>query len=142
VFYVYAGVDDLNAAPLPGRLVLRQLIGACKQQPWADTTLYADYSSSNAAAFNSWQTSHSLTQQAIPSPDARNLRGYDVFPETADGKAAAAYSQFYSDLTADTINQMIHLVKQETQGKLLSGIFYAYLMQSSGSLRQSPPRLS
>jgi hypothetical protein len=135
---------------------LRKLIRFCKSQPWADRMIgfmltsevteewfawgcndgmYSDYSKVNQAAFAKWlnRTEGNL----IPSPDVRKSEGNEIYPGTPDGRLAAEYNQFYSDLTANTICHFAKIVKDETEGRTMVGVFYGYVIQLAGEPRQS-----
>jgi hypothetical protein len=135
---------------------LRKLIKYCKSQPWAGrligfmlTTevteewfawgcndgMYSDYSKLNQAAFAGWL--NRTEENLIPSPDVRKSEGNEIYPGTHDGTLAAEYNQFYSDLTANTICHFAKIVKDETEGRSMVGVFYGYVIQLAGEPRQS-----
>jgi len=137
-------------------MALRKLIRYCKSQPWANRLIgmmlttevteewfawgcndgvYSDYSKVNQRAFANWL--NSSDEVSIPSPGARLSKGNEIYPDTAAGRLAAGYNQFYSDLTADTISHFAHIVKDETEGRSMVGVFHGYLIQLAGEPRQS-----
>ena len=137
---------------------LRALIRHCKEQPWAERVAgyilggevteewfawgcndgqYSDYSGVNQGAFAAWCGKKGLPFKAVPSPADRDRAGYDVYPADEAGRACAAYAQFCSDTAADTVGYFARVVKQETHGRGLVGVFYGYVMQLAGEKRQS-----
>ena len=139
-------------------IVFRKLIQFCKAQPWAsrvvafspacETTsewfawavndgFYSDYSATNENGFQDWCSQNGITLPRIPDPSVRQRTGYDLFPADTNGKWAAAYNKYYTEVTTDTINYFASVVKDETGGRSLVGALYAYLLQLSGENRQS-----
>ena len=131
---------------------LRELLRYCRAQPWASRLagvwvtcevteewfawacndgLYSDYSDPNEAEFAR------RTGSAVPMPEARKAPGYDTYPDTPEGHRAALYHQYQSDLTAEAIAHFARVVKEETAGRLLVGVFYGYVIQLAGEPRQA-----
>uniref|UniRef100_UPI003217A31D hypothetical protein n=1 Tax=uncultured Draconibacterium sp. TaxID=1573823 RepID=UPI003217A31D len=138
-------------------MALRKLIEFCKSQPWANRLIgilisaevteewfawgcnndvYADYGKRTQQEFKKWLNAHHMKGE-IPSPTIRKSKGNEIYPNTAEGQLAAAYNQFYSDLTAETIGYFSKIIKDETEGRLITGSFYGYVIQLSGESRQS-----
>ncbi|CAL1520476.1 hypothetical protein MMC2321_04241 [Chitinophaga sp. MM2321] len=138
--------------------VLRELIRYVKRQPWAERVVsffpsgevteewfawacndnqFADYSNVNENAFAQWCRKNGYGFTRIPDPAIRAQGGRDVFPDTEEGRWAAAYDSYYSLLTAETINYFSHVIKEETQQRSLVGILYGYVIQCAGEARQS-----
>ncbi|HBR20565.1 MAG TPA: hypothetical protein DD726_10190, partial [Phycisphaerales bacterium] len=147
-----------NAWRTQQETVLRKLIQFCKAQPWAkqvvafwpacETTsewfawavndgFYSDYSAINENSFQAWCTQKGFSFPRIPDPCARERIGYDLFPADANGKWAAAYSQYYTDQTTNAIHTFADIIKNETGGRSLVGVLYAYLLQLSGCPTQN-----
>ncbi|MBI5094630.1 MAG: hypothetical protein HZB26_19620 [Candidatus Hydrogenedentes bacterium] len=138
-------------------MCLRELIDHCKSQPWANRVVavilagevteewfmwgcndgqYADYSAPFTGAYSSWRRDHGLLDAPIPSPEDRNRTGYDIYPADPAGRNSAAYAQFCSDRTAETIEYFAKVVKDATGGRTLVGVFYGYVLQLAGESRQ------
>ncbi len=141
---------------------LRALLSYCKRQPWASRLAgiwltgevteewfawgsndgyYSDYSGPSQQAFADWLAqqpySATLPTQSLPNPDQRKASGYDVYPATESGRQAASYHRYLSELTAATISHFARIVKDETAGKPLVGVFYGYVIQLAGEPRQA-----
>ncbi|HBR20564.1 MAG: hypothetical protein UV78_C0001G0021 [Parcubacteria group bacterium GW2011_GWA2_43_17] len=138
--------------------VLRDLIQYCKKQPWADRIIsffptgavteewfswgcndgqYADYSIANENAFQEWCRNKSYSFPRIPDPSIRKKPGYDLFDNTYEGRWSAAYTRFYTELTAETIEYFAKTIKDETENRSLVGVLYGYTTQLAGEARQS-----
>jgi hypothetical protein len=136
---------------------LRLLIRHCMKQPWASRLagfmimgevteewfawgcndgFYADYSKVNENAFGEWCKAKSYPWTRIPDPAARKKPGQDLYAEDDAGRASAAYAQYCSDKTAETIAHFARVVKEETDGRSLTGVFYGYVIQLAGEPRQ------
>lgn len=136
---------------------LRDLVRHCKSQPWAgrlagflltcevteewfawgcNDGLYSDYSHPNQSRFAKWMADQGLPTAQIPPPGVRKCAGSDVYPDTTDGRLAASYNQYASELTVDTIGFFAEVVKRETENSSLVGAFYGYVIQLSGEPRQ------
>ncbi len=132
---------------------LRDLIGHCKSQPWAsrlaaiwlmgETTeewfawgsndrCYSDYSRPMATAFRA-----ATGEPAIPSREQRTAPGWDVYPDTPDGRLAARYHGFLSNLTTRVVGQFAEVVKRETDRRTLVCCFLGYVIQLAGEPRQA-----
>ena len=137
---------------------LRKLLQYVKTRPWASRVIglwlsgevteewfawgcndnyYADYSAANQTHFSDWARKRGWYYASIPSPDARKRPGYDIYPADRDGQSAAAYAQYNSDLTAETITYFAQIAKAETDQRTLVGVFYGYVLQLTGEPRQS-----
>jgi hypothetical protein len=136
---------------------LRALIDHCAHQPWASRVIgfmptaevteewfawgcndgfYADYSPANEAGFARWCEARGYPWRKIPDPEVQQRPGSDYYPVDDAGKRSAAYAQYSSDLSADTIDYFGKVVKDATGGRSLVGVFYAYLIQLAGEPRQ------
>jgi len=136
---------------------LRTLIAYVQSQPWADRvvgvhftigvtedqlawasndTLCSDYSPIQQQAFIRWCEVKGFPWKEIPPPEERMISGTDFYPDTDAGRRAAAYQQFISDSTAETISYFAH-VSKESAPQLLAGTFYGYSVQLAGEPRQS-----
>ncbi len=136
---------------------LRKLIEHCKAQPWAKRVVsiilggevteewfqwgcndgqFADYSAANAEAYAAWRREKGLAPSPIPLPEERKRPGYDLYPPDDAGRNSAAYAQFLSDSTADTIGYFARVVKEATEARCLTGAFYGYVVQLAGEPRQ------
>lgn len=137
--------------------LLRALLAHCKAQPWAGRLIgawltggvteewfawgcndgfAADYSAPNEAAFAAWCAERGYPWRTIPNPAERSRPGHDLYPPDDAGKAAAAYAQFASDSTADTIAYFARAVKEASNERLMVGSFYGYVIQLAGETRQ------
>jgi len=139
---------------------LRELLRYCTSRPWASRLIgfwltgevteewfawgsndgqYADYSGPTAGRFATWLADRGSpgADVSLPTPEQRDVKDRDLYPDTADGQRAAAYSRFYSELTAETILHFARVVKEETGGRSLVGAFYGYVIQLAGEPRQS-----
>lgn len=137
---------------------LRHLILYVRKQPWAARvigvilcggvteewfswasldTRYSDYSEPQQQAFLQWCKERGLPFHTIPEPAERNITGQDFFSDTPVGRAAAAYADFNSDVTAETISYFAGIVKDATEGRSLAGAYYGYTIQLTGEPRQS-----
>lgn len=136
---------------------LRDLIRHCKAQPWSkrlagvlltgevteewfawgcNDGFYSDYSAPNQKRFADWLTKQGKPAQPIPSPTARKRPGCDIYPDDDTSRLAAAYHQYYSELTAQTLGYFADIVKRETESRCLVGAFYGYVIQLAGEPRQ------
>lgn len=140
---------------------LRRLLRHCKAQPWAsrlagiwltcgvteewfawacNDRLFSDYSAPMRRRFAVWlkERSRSMADApAIPGPAARQRPGFDLYPEDADGRSAAAFHRFLSELAAETIGFFARVVKQETDGRTIVGCFNGYVIELAGEFRQA-----
>lgn len=135
---------------------LRKLLRYCKSQPWAGRMLgmwlmgevtaewfawgcndrqFADYSAPNEARFAKWAEEHGISAESIPPPQVRNQSGCDFYPDTTECRAAAAYNQYYADLTAETIRRLARAAKDETGGRSITAVFFGYVIQLAGEFR-------
>ena len=141
--------------------ILNKLVEYIKQQPWAERVIgflagsevteewfawasndkqFADYSPVNERAFQKWlkkNNSFGVDFDRIPDPNIRDMRGYDVFPDTKEGKWAAAYNKFYNELTSETILYYANAIKKATDRRSLVIVLYGYVIQLLGEPRQS-----
>ncbi len=125
-------------------LELRKLLRYCKAQPWAsrllgmwlmgevtsewfawgsNDKLFGDYSQPNEDRFGA----------PIPPPSERSCPGYDFYPP--ERKMAAAYNQYYADLTSETICRLAKVSKEETGGRSINAVFFGYVIQLAGEFR-------
>jgi hypothetical protein len=132
---------------------LRDLIRHCKAQPWASRLIgiwlmgetteewfawgsneryFSDYSPPMAEAFR-----RTTAGGALPTRQQRTAPGWDVYPDTPDGRLAAAYHGFLSDLTTRVVGQFARVVKEETSGRTLACCFLGYVVQLAGEPRQA-----
>ena len=137
--------------------VLRAFIRHCAAKPWAERVIgfvisggvteewfawgandaqYGDYSASNQDAFKAWCADRGLPFVEMPQPGERQAPGRDLFADTLAGRAAAAYAQFASTSTADTIAYFARVVKEESAGRCLAGALYGYVLQLAEPPRQ------
>jgi hypothetical protein len=141
---------------------LRELIAYCKSRPWASRVVgflltcevteewftwgandgwSADFSAPNQRGFAEWAKAHDIVLPAgdspVPAAPDRYHHGFDVYPDDEKGRIAAFYQQYNSELTAHTISRFCRVVKQETGGQSLTGVFFGYVLQLSGEPRQS-----
>jgi hypothetical protein len=98
-----------------------------------------DHSPVNAAAFAEWSRARGLPFREIPNPEERvpTDRSLAVFPDTPGGRAATAYASFMEDSLADALLYFCREAKDATEGRLLTGTMYAYLLQLAGDPRQN-----
>jgi len=136
---------------------LRILIDHVKTQPWADRVIgfvltcgvteewfwwgsnngyFADYSVPAREAYSIWCREKGYPFTSPPQHVDRQHIGYDLFPASSEGKNAAAYAQFQSNLVAKTIEHFARVVKEETDGRSLVGVFHGYVLQLAGEARQ------
>jgi hypothetical protein len=136
---------------------VRRLIAYCEEQPWADRVIafvisgevteewfawacndghHSDYSPPMQAAFAAWCAERGLSFERVPAPDARRRPGWDWYPDDANGRHAAAYAQFLSDITAETVAHFAAVIKDATGGRSLTGALHGYVMQLTGEPRQ------
>ncbi len=132
---------------------LTDLITHCKSQPWAsrlaaiwlmcETTeewfawgsndrYYSDYSRPMQEAFRA-----ACGEPTLPTREQRDAPGWDIYPDTADGRLAAKYHGFLSDLTAKVIGRFAKVVKEATDGRTLTCCFLGYVVQLAGEPRQA-----
>lgn len=140
---------------------LRKLLRHCKAQPWAprvagvwltcgvteewfawacNDRLYSDYSAPMRKRFAEWLAEGAEPRAdtaAAPLPSARSRPGYDLYPDDPDGRSAAAFHRFLSELAAETIGYFARVVKDETAGRTLVGCFYGYVIELAGEFRQA-----
>lgn len=141
---------------------LRALLRYCQQQPWASRVAgfwltsevteewfawgcndgqYADYSAPGQRAFARWLGERGLPGSEepapVPLPQTRRCPGRDLYPDSPQGRRAALYHRFLSELTADGIAHFARIVKEETGGRSLVGAFYGYVIQLAGEPRQA-----
>lgn len=138
---------------------LRALLAYCRGQPWANRLVavwltcevteewfawgcnddaYADYSAPNEQRFAQWLADRGWHDaSAIPGRPVRDPPGYDLYPDTPEGRHAAAYHRYSSELAAECIGHFAKVVKEETDGRCLVGVFYGYVIQLAGEPRQA-----
>lgn len=139
---------------------LRELLRYCKSRPWAGRLIgfwltgevteewfawgsndgqHADYSRPTSERFAARlaDCGWTATDTSLPTPEQRDVKDRDLYPDTVEGRRAAAYNRFYSELTAETILHFARVVKEETDGRSLVGAFYGYVIQLAGEPRQS-----
>jgi hypothetical protein len=128
------------------------LIAHCRSQPWAsrliaiwlcgETTeewfawgsndgFYSDYSKPMAKAFEE------EAANSVPTPGQRKAPHWDVYPDTDNGRLAARYHGFISDLTARVIGRFARVVKDATGDRTLVCCFYGYVIELAGEPRQA-----
>ena len=66
--------------------------------------------------------------QEIPTHEELMNTTYGVFRHPLNDQKALRFWEFYSEILADTISYFAGKVKEYTDGKLLVGVFYGYLM--------------
>ncbi len=136
---------------------LRRLIAYCAEQPWADRVFafvvsgevteewfawgandgfYSDYSPPMQAAFAAWCRARNLPFTEIPDPELRRRPGWDWYPDAGGGPHAAAYAQFLSDITAEVIAEFAEVIKDASDGRLLTAVLHSYVIQLAGEPRQ------
>jgi hypothetical protein len=136
---------------------IRKVLEYCATQRWAERVFavvisgevteewfmwgcndgfYADYSPVAQAAFAAWCKERGLPWTEAPDPAVRNREGWDWYPGDDEGRHAAAYAQFLSDLTADVIARFARTIKDATDHRMLTGALHGYVMQLAGEPRQ------
>jgi hypothetical protein len=145
-------------------VAVRKLIQYCASRPWASQLIgfniccgmteewfawascdeiikpvkyFGDYSVTNQQAFIKWCAARGYPYNRIPDAKIRNRADYDLFPDDADGRWAAAYNLFMNETTAETIKYFAAVVKDETRRRSLVGAFYGYVVLLTGEARQS-----
>jgi len=138
--------------------ILNKLVDYVRQQPWAERIIaflpgcevteewfawacnnkkFSDYSRVNERAFQKWLRKSNFDFDRIPDPGLRDLRDYDIFPDTKEGRWAAAYNKFYNELTAETVCYFAKALKEASDQRTLVGVLYGYVIQLAGEFRQS-----
>jgi hypothetical protein len=129
----------VQSQPWANRVVGMLLMGGVTEEwfAWASNdTQCGDYSPVQQQAFVRWCEAKGFPWKEIPPPEERMISGTDVYPDTDAGRRAAAYQQFNSDSTAETISYFAH-VSKESAPQLMAGAFYGYTVQLAGEPRQS-----
>lgn len=145
---------------------LEKLLSYCESRPWGNRVIaimisgevteewfawaansegayYGDYSIHGISAFKKWLeenrpgTDTAVSGYTVPLPEQRKFPGARFKPDTAEGRLAAAYSEFLNDFTAGVICRFAHAVKKASHGRLLAGSLYGYVIQLAGDGRQS-----
>lgn len=132
-------IEYIRSQPWANRVVGFVLMGGVTEEwfAWASNDrLSSDYSPVQQAAFRAWCDKHGYPIKGMPSPEERNFRGADFYPDTESGRRAAAYQQFINESTTDTVGYFIDETKK-TAPHVLVGAFYGYVMQLAGEPRQS-----
>jgi hypothetical protein len=138
--------------------VLEELIAFCSSQPWSRNVIsffptggvteewfawgcnqnrFADYSPVTEAAFAAWSSARGLPFDRIPDPPLRRDSAEIFFPDTHEGRWAAAYYAFYNELNAETADYFAKVAKEASGGKSLVGTLFGYVVQLAGEPRQS-----
>ncbi|MDO8588088.1 MAG: beta-galactosidase [Armatimonadota bacterium] len=93
---------------------------------------YADVAALNA----SWKTAlASFDEIAIPSKEDRCRTDVFTFLDPEKSGREIDFRRYYSELVADDIVRLARVVKEETNGKSICGVFYGYVTHVLGPYR-------
>ncbi|MGN0866789.1 MAG: beta-galactosidase [Oligosphaeraceae bacterium] len=151
-------VDHIARAPYASRIMGLFLCSGVTQEwmQWGDSSPYmGDYSPAAQGAFRQWlrekygddqglrrawgDPEASLSTVTLPTraqrerilPESLDLRS----PRDAADRKCVDHALWNGEMTAATIAQMCRAVKEASQGRLLAGAFYGYLLELCGSQR-------
>lgn len=81
-----------------------------------------------------WQEPYIHFNKAeVPSPEEQISADTYHFRDPSKGRKVIDYFEFLSDLTAEDIIHLCKVVKDSSNGEMLAGVFYGYLMELSWS---------
>lgn len=136
-----AMLDYIRTQPWSSRVLGCMLSGGVTEEWFAffhnTTGAWGDYSQVNQSAFRDWAEGKPLLNGVadvhVPLPSERLNDGYILKPDTSEAALSAAYTQYISELCASVINELSGTVKDETDGRLLCGALYGYLIEFAGA---------
>lgn len=151
-------VDHIAQAPYASRIMGLFLCSGVTQEwmQWGDSTPYmGDYSPAAQESFRRWlQEKYGDDQglrQAWGDPEATlanvtlptRAQREQILPESLDlrspqnpgDRKCVDHALWNGEMTASTIAQLCQAVKEASQGRMLTGAFYGYLLELCGSSR-------
>ena len=100
---------------------------------------FLDYSEPNRRRFGQWlQRKYggapaSVGEVRIPTKQERTTADLGCLRDPGKSQRVVDFNDYHSDLVVDTIEHFARLVKHETQGRQLCGVFYGYIFELNGS---------
>ncbi len=136
-----AMLDYIRTQPWSSRVLGCMLSGGVTEEWFAffhnTAGAWGDYSEVNQEGFRNWADGKKLLDGVddihVPLPSERLNDGYILKPDTAEAALSAAYTQYISELCASVINELSGTIKDETDGRLLCGALYGYLIEFAGA---------
>ena len=98
---------------------------------WRDW-LIARYKGDIEALRRAWGDAATTFEDAAPpSPGEVNARPHGVFRHPVEGRKVMDYRRFLSDMVSRNIVRSCRIVKEETGGRKIAGVFYGYSMYTT-----------
>lgn len=89
--------------------------------------LRSRYAGQVAALRQAWNDPQVTFETATPpSEEARRTSEHGFFRDARRARAVIDYQQFLSDMTAGNIKRSCRIVKEATEGRKITGVFYGY----------------
>ena len=123
-------------------------------QQWASVAwppVFVDYSECARVAFvewlqqkytrvdkmnSAWKTNYaSFDEVQIPSKESRCKRDMFTFLDPETSRSEIDFRRYYSDVVANDILRLAKVIKEETEGKSIFGVFYGYIAHVLGPYR-------
>jgi len=154
-------IQHVEASPYADR-VLGYHVASGTTEEWmywgANEGKYCDYSKPTLDAFREWlrrsykadaalaeawgQPGVTLDSAEIPRYEKRIATEHGAFRDPVTARDVIDFQLFLSDVTAETINALARVVKDETKGDRLFGTFYGYVLQLFGQRQQNAGHLA
>lgn len=116
-----------------GDRIIGYHIAAGGTEEWAHNRLpgtYGDYSPCAQRRFREWMKERYGIERdiRIPSVEERKRGDLGDFLDPEKSRLVIAYNEFYSNEIVDSALHLCKAVKEETNGNLLTGVFYGYTL--------------
>ena len=138
---IKAMVDYVKSQPWCSRVIGCMLTGGVTEEWFAffhnTTGVWGDYSEVNSNAFLEWGKDKAILDGIddihVPLPSERINQSYTIKPDNAVSRLAAAYTQYINELCVSVIGEFAEAFKKESDGRMLCGALYGYLIEFSSS---------
>ncbi|MFH1903462.1 MAG: hypothetical protein ABIK20_05380 [Candidatus Omnitrophota bacterium] len=130
-------IRHIEESPFGGRIISYQpcMLEGPEWMYWggAAPDIFCDYSVSMQEAFRKYiaekyasgpQTF--LDDVAIPTPEERTKKSLGLFFDPKEDRKVIDYNRFFSEIVADTVEHFARIIKEETNGRVLTGAYYGY----------------
>ena len=85
---------------------------------------------------SAWKTNYvSFDEVQIPSKESRCRRDLFTFLDPETSRSEIDFRRYYSDVVANDILRLARVIKEETEGKSIFGVFYGYVAHVLGPYR-------
>lgn len=138
---IKAMVDYVKSQPWCSRVIGCMLTGGVTEEWFAffhnTTGVWGDYSEVNSNAFLEWGKDKAILDGIddihVPLPSERINQSYTIKPDNVVSRLAAAYTQYINELCVSVIGEFAEAFKKESDGRMLCGALYGYLIEFSTS---------